>query len=935
MADVVAKLQVDSSQFDQKLKSAVEQMTKMEAEVRRTGATFAYADKEELEFIKSLGSLESSSTSARTKMMEYTNAIASLTATYRAMTDEEKKSDFGQGLSASIDQIKAKAAELKDIMSDTNIELKSLASDTGVFDQVAGGITAVTSAFQVGQGAMQAFGVKSGDAMQAMAQLQGVMAVTNGLTKIQAALQKESAMMIGITNMQKKAAAAAEALDTAAKGKNIAVTKAATVAQKALNVVANANPFVLLAAAVIAAAGAFALFRSKADETDQSMKQFRDSVSSTMAGLMTTYTMLQNEWKNLTTEQEKNDWISNNADKFNELGVAIQSVSDAEKVFDSFTDVMVASFERRAKAAALQSLAEEQYKQFYEKLNESGLSEEEFNKQLEDKKNKPLFDVTNAIEAGLYSAYDAKRGQARKNLEESVALRKEDDEALKNAGIKKADDKPVKVEVEPEIPKGILNNLKKQIADAQKELNEAETTEGIEAAQTKLAGLQAEYDKLVGKKKESVKVSKDEVTYASDSIAAQEKKVSDLTKQWKEASGSVRDEYKTQLDEAQAELDRMTGKKVEVEIEFVEPQELEPSLNGPVMTAIEKMQQSIRIKLAEENFEVDQNALTNLMTFAIQKGITGMDGAFEELQYMLSEGLDIKDSDLQAVVDKINEQLANRGLEPIKINFETGGLEEVKTEVISATEAMKESLNSMNSGVSAISTIGNAFNDIKGIGEDLASAFSGEMDAWDSLMTVFNSGIGIMQTVIGVMEAINTLQSLSSDLSKKKVADQAAETTAVVTGKSTEAAANLQEAGTSMTAAGANAAQSSSAAGKSVAGIPIVGPILAVAAIAAVLAATFAAMSKAKSAGKGFASGGIIPGTSFSGDNLRTSDYGINSGELILNRAQQGAIAGQLQGAAQQTIVVTGKLSGRDIRLSANNDNRSRGGDRNFYSKIH
>ena len=136
MADVVAKLQVDSSQFDQKLKSAVEQMTKMEAEVRRTGATFAYADKEELEFIKSLGSLESSSTSAKAKMMEYTNAIASLTATYRAMTDEEKKSDFGQGLSASIDQIKAKAAELKDIMSDTNIELKNLASDTSFTDGV-------------------------------------------------------------------------------------------------------------------------------------------------------------------------------------------------------------------------------------------------------------------------------------------------------------------------------------------------------------------------------------------------------------------------------------------------------------------------------------------------------------------------------------------------------------------------------------------------------------------------------------------------------------------------------------------------------------------------------------------------------------------------------------------------------------------------------
>jgi len=238
------------------------------------------------------------------------------------------------------------------------------------------------------------------------------------------------------------------------------------------------------------------------------------------------------------------------------------------------------------------------------------------------------------------------------------------------------------------------------------------------------------------------------------------------------------------------------------------------------------------------------------------------------------------------------------------------------TELPTKFEMMQEALDNMSTGVGAISTIGNAFNDLKGIGEDLASAFSGEMDAWDSLMTVFNSGIGIMQTVIGVMEAINTLQSLSSDLSKKKVADQAAETTAVVTGKSTEAAANLQEAETSMTAAGANAAQSSSAAGKAVAGIPIVGPILAVAAIAAVLAATFAAMSKAKSAGK-FASGGVVGGNSYSGDRLMAY---VNSGETILNpqqadKAMNGIEANKQQGGGASSSFVTGE----NIVLGVNN----------------
>ena len=46
----------------------------------------------------------------------------------------------------------------------------------------------------------------------------------------------------------------------------------------------------------------------------------------------------------------------------------------------------------------------------------------------------------------------------------------------------------------------------------------------------------------------------------------------------------------------------------------------------------------------------------------------------------------------------------------------------------------------------------------------------------------------------------------------------------------------------------------------------------------------------------GFAEGGIVPGNSYSGDNLRISDYGINSGELILSRSQQDSIAAQLTG---------------------------------------
>ena len=251
-------------------------------------------------------------------------------------------------------------------------------------------------------------------------------------------------------------------------------------------------------------------------------------------------------------------------------------------------------------------------------------------------------------------------------------------------------------------------------------------------------------------------------------------------------------------------------------------------------------------------------------------------------------------------------------------------VEEIKTkveEVPTAFEQMKESLKDFSSGVSAISEIGNAFNDLKGIGEDLTKAFSGEMDAWDSLMTVFNSGIGIMQTVIGVMEAINTLTELSTALKGANTVATETEAATSVTAAATEAGAETVKSAANMTTAASAAAASSAEAGEAVAGIPIVGPILAVAAIAAVLAATFAAMSKAKSAGS-FATGGIIPGNSFSGDNQIAS---VNAGELILNKAQQDSIASQLEGGVTQNVNVQGQLSGRNIILAAANDQRQRG----------
>lgn len=307
------------------------------------------------------------------------------------------------------------------------------------------------------------------------------------------------------------------------------------------------------------------------------------------------------------------------------------------------------------------------------------------------------------------------------------------------------------------------------------------------------------------------------------------------------------------------------------------------ALRSEIQSRQKPMQMGSSEYIVEADRLVDLASFENLLKTATQNGVQIDPSILEDKFEKIDLGVDISDEEWQTLVDNINTQLTDLGLEPIKLNFDTGAVEEAKKKV----EETKSSIEAMKETVGSISSVVDSINNLKSVGEELTSVFSGEKDAWDSFMTVISSGISIMQTLISITEALSAVE-------KTKAA-------------------------TSGAAAAANAAEGSTEAGKAVAGIPVVGPILAAAAIAAVLAAMIAAISSSKSAKSGFASGGIIPGNSFSGDNMRGllpngEIVGLDAGEVILNRAQQGVIANDLKGQ-QQEIRVVGMIAGSDLYL--------------------
>ena len=142
MADFIARLKVDSQEYDNKIKNAVQGLQHLERSARDAGKSLNDASKEQVEYVRSLGNMETKATSARGKLSELTKGYTELSMQYRRMTDEEKRGDYGKALGQSLDQLKGRINGLKGDLKDVTSELGDGGGGglSGVLDAVAGKI---------------------------------------------------------------------------------------------------------------------------------------------------------------------------------------------------------------------------------------------------------------------------------------------------------------------------------------------------------------------------------------------------------------------------------------------------------------------------------------------------------------------------------------------------------------------------------------------------------------------------------------------------------------------------------------------------------------------------------------------------------------------------------------------------------------------------
>ena len=162
---------------------------------------------------------KNSTSNYRRQLMQLTKQLTDLTVNYRSLSDEEKQSEFGVALAQRIDELTSKASMFKDAMLDVQQSISESASDTANWDAFQQLVDVSTSALQSLTGVAGLSEESVEGLTRTIAAMQTIGAASNTVIKIGNALQKQSALMLGVRRVQELAAASAIKVKTAAEVK--------------------------------------------------------------------------------------------------------------------------------------------------------------------------------------------------------------------------------------------------------------------------------------------------------------------------------------------------------------------------------------------------------------------------------------------------------------------------------------------------------------------------------------------------------------------------------------------------------------------------------------------------------------------------------------------------------------------------------------------
>lgn len=595
--------------------------------------------------------------------------------------------------------------------------------------------------------------------------------------------------------------------------------------------------------------------KQSVSDTGQSFEQQRDQA---LAPTLTKYQELQAEWKSLKSTHEKSAFIKANKTAFEQLGVSINGVGQAESFFVSDTKAVQDAMYARAEAAAAAAMAEEEMRKALEaesKVNHDRLMDKDSYKKQhhtgktgQDAALDALVD-SGAIkvtsnrtrrhekerrrhEANAQSLLDRSRratNRANRGLRRHRGGSAAGSGGLRDTGGSR-DTRSGSTATEKEALLGSLDWYDQKMQELRKKIY---ATNNEATAQ----GLQAQYDDLEQKSK-ALKVSigleqpeqKEVKTYMErlqERLAAAQKQMDNAMTIETRVAASAK------VEEIQAEIDKATKGEVSIKAD-VEPSYIQKGSLADIRQSYQNAQgKASRI---QEDFEI---------------GIIGKDEAERQ-------------------IEEVNKEISKLGknLKPLKLEVDDKSLDAIR--------------NLGNIELTNFESTQNALLSVKDITNSTAKGFA---------------AVGASAAAVG-----SAMQQLGSDSGVAKAG--------MIAGALGQIVLSYAEAMTSAAKTGWISWLAFGLTG------------------AAQLASIIATV-------KGFATGGIVGGSSTTGDKIPIR---VNSGEMVLTKSQQARLFALANGASlpqaeavrprvadmggyqgSMTVNVVGRLNGNDMELMGAN----------------
>ena len=299
---------------------------------------------------------KNSVTSVRTQLMNLRNEMARLRME-------------GKSNTAEYDEMRAKMEQLGTAYRELQTEQLALSTGATQWGGLISGMQGLMGLYSAGSGVISLFTKDNERLMEVQAKMQSVMAIMMGMQQVANTLHATSAFRIVTVRKVTELWRVAQTKLTVSLG-------VSTVAAKAFMATMTLGASVIIGT-VISAIDRFVSKKREEKEAQEeatkaqedNMNSIRSSVANSVASQLLEFRKLQSGWSAVGGDARKQQkFIKDNQKAFENLGVSVSSVRDAENLLVNNESAFIQSLKHKAMAAAAMELASQRYKAAIENM---------------------------------------------------------------------------------------------------------------------------------------------------------------------------------------------------------------------------------------------------------------------------------------------------------------------------------------------------------------------------------------------------------------------------------------------------------------------------------------------------------------------------------------------------------------------------------------